>query len=35
MLLERLIVNAIGCPTPVPSEAHQADLEQVHPPQFR
>ncbi|DBA85202.1 TPA: hypothetical protein ACH3X2_005910 [Trebouxia sp. C0005] len=29
MLLERLIVNAIGCPTPVPSEAHQADLEQT------
>ncbi len=29
MLLERLAVNAIGRPTPVPSEAHQADLEQV------
>ena len=29
MLLERLTVNAIGRPAPVPSEAHQADLEQV------
>lgn len=29
MLLERLTVNAIGRPTPVPSEAHQADLEQT------
>jgi len=35
MLLERLAVNAIGRPTPVPSEAHQADLEQVILPQCR
>ncbi len=35
MLLERLTVNAIDRPTSVPSEAHQAELEQVSLQQCR
>ena len=35
MLLERLTVDAIGRPTSLPREAHQADLEQVKSPQYR